>query len=172
MAAPSTSSTPRKITTRILFISSTHVNHGRRSFLPANFPPADVFVHTGNMSSGGRLHEYETVLEQLITIKAPLKLVIAGTHDLSLDADYYLGRRNADDGDFTRRIQAADWDPECPAKARELLTSPRATAAGINLLDEGLHKFVLENGANLRAYASPWSPRSKFPVRELIGRLR
>ena len=40
--------------------------------------------------------------------------------------------------------------------ARQIFEDARA--AGITFLDEGNHHFVLENGAILYVYASPWTP--------------
>lgn len=98
----------------------------------------------------GLLDEYERTLDMLESIDADLKLVIAGNHDISLDETYYV-RKGA-------YMQGKRHDPDMPRKAREMWTGPRAQKAGVTYLDEGTHSFVLENGARLGVYASPYQP--------------
>jgi hypothetical protein len=81
-------------------------------------------------------------------IPAPLKLVISGNHDLSLDPDFIHANTN-----FST-AERENWY----AQARELWTGKEARDAGVVLLDAGFHKFKLDNGARLRIYATPFTP--------------
>ncbi|KAK5119320.1 hypothetical protein LTR85_007676 [Meristemomyces frigidus] len=97
--------------------------------------------------------EYHNALDMLRDIDAPVKLVIAGNHDRSLDRDWVLGHLKyenlrADQGN-------AKWK-----QARDLWTAPdgRAKTEGVTLLDEGVHQVHLHNGAYINLYASPYTP--------------
>ena len=92
-------------------------------------------------------------------IDAPVKLVIAGNHDLSLDRDFVHGhiRKSVPHWERSSNKEEADTKVE---KARLLWTHPegRAAVEGITFLDEGLHKINLANGARVNIYASPYTP--------------
>ncbi|PVI07283.1 Metallo-dependent phosphatase [Periconia macrospinosa] len=137
---------PTKIKTRILILSDTH-----SATFTHPLPSADVALHCGDLTMVGHLHEYERTLQMLKEIAAPLKLVIAGNHDISLDEVYYARR-----GQYMQRLKEDDED--LPRRARELWTGEDAKSAGVVYLDEGVHEFVLENGGMLRVYASPYQP--------------
>lgn len=145
------------IKTRFLIISDTHsadpsqnLKHDDISFRPP-LPAADVLLHCGDLTMVGLLEEYERTLKMLESVSAPLKLVIAGNHDISLDEAYFERK-----GEYMQRRN--DYDKDLPKKARELWTGDRARMAGIMYLDEGTHNFTLSNGALLRIYASPYQP--------------
>lgn len=148
MSTTLTSLAPAHIKTRFLIISDTHsatpsqntTNNGT-AFRPP-LPKADVLLHCGDLTMVGHLTEYEKTLDMLEGIDAGLKLVIAGNHDITLDADYY--------GKKGRFMHGRQYDQEISAKAKELWTGERAKQAGVTYLDEGVHIFQLENGANLR----------------------
>lgn len=85
---------PSTVSTRIFVLSDTH--DGRQSSKFADdgafrqpFPKADLVLHSGDLTMTGQMHEYEESLQLLESLKAELKLVIAGNHDLSLDEKYY-----------------------------------------------------------------------------------
>ena len=87
-------------------------------------------------------------------IKAPLKLVIAGNHDFTMDIPA-----------FKKKIAEAQHslDPELVKQeygdfgaVQDMFEASRS--AGIIFLDEGTHRFTLKNGAKLTVYASPWTP--------------
>lgn len=96
----------------------------------------------------GHLHEYEKTLDMLESIEADLKLVIAGNHDISLDADYYARK-----GQYMHSSNGYNID--MPRKAREMWTGERAKIAGVTYLAEGTHTFTLKNGARLRVRTFP-----------------
>ena len=141
-----------KINTRLLIISDTH----GMDFNPADRPlqRADVAIHCGDLTDGSKLEEFQTAIQLLKDINAPLKLAIAGNHDFTMDLPA-----------FERKIAEVTppLDPELvakeygtPGEARQLFED--AKDAGIMLLDEGTHQFTLENGALLTVYASPYTP--------------
>ncbi|KAF2749225.1 Metallo-dependent phosphatase [Sporormia fimetaria CBS 119925] len=153
----STSSSDR-IKTRILIISDTHdaspVPSGSSPCdvpFRSPLPSADVLLHCGDLTMVGLMDEYEGALAMLSSIDARLKLVIAGNHDISLDAQYYARK-----GQTMQSLK--EPDTTLPARAKELWTGERAKQAGVTYLEEGTYSFVLDNGAKLRVYASPYQP--------------
>ena len=48
-------------------------------------PSADVLIHCGDLSIIGLPSEYHKTLDMLASIDAPVKLIIAGNHDRTLD---------------------------------------------------------------------------------------
>jgi hypothetical protein len=161
---------PPKICTRFLCISDTVTTLEDRWVLPANLPPCDVLLHCGNMTLSGLPLEYEKLFEQVKNIKADLKLFIAGLNDIALDERFYFGRNGNLDAVSARKTHGDEYADDMPARVRQLVTGPAAQAAGITFLDEGMHEFVLRNGAKLRLYATPWTPKRKSPAAESLGR--
>lgn len=115
---------------------------------------ADVAIHCGDLTQESKLAEYRTAIKLLKDIDAPLKLVIAGNHDFTLDIPT-----------FKQKISEAlpPLDPGLARKeygdygeSRQLLE--QAKDSGIMFLDEGTHHFTLNNGASLTVYASPYTP--------------
>ena len=141
-----------KIKTRLLILSDTH----GMAFKPEERPlqHADVAIHCGDLTDGSRLEEFRTATNLLKDLNAPLKLAIAGNHDFTMDFDA-----------FEKMVAEATppLDPELVTKeygslgeARQLFE--QAKEAGIVFLDEGTHRFTLDNGALLIVYASPYTP--------------
>ena len=151
------------VKTSILIISDTHcapltdadASHGAPAPKPpfkAPSPSADLLIHCGDLTMTGGISQYHATLDMLKRIDSPVKLVIAGNHDLTLDRDFVRSHEN------DRRIPSAtdaQW-----ATARALWTSPdnRAKQEGITFLDEGEHTITLANGARVRIYASSYTP--------------
>ncbi len=115
--------------------------------------PADVCIHCGDLTEESKLDELHATLELLHAIEAPLKLVIAGNHDFTLDTL-----------SFRKKVEEARprLEPELVAKvygeygeAKSLLLDVKRD--GIYLLDEGTHRFTLQNGAELTVYTSPYT---------------
>ena len=92
-------------------------------------------------------------------IDAPVKLVIAGNHDLSLDRDFVFSHRKGDGLRSQPRLTEQQVDLHV-RRARNLWTSPdgRAKSEGVTFLDEGTHEIDLPNGARINVYASPYTP--------------
>ena len=143
-------STTMSITTRFLLISDTH---GEDVPL-ARCVTADVAIHCGDLTEESKIQEFSDTLDLLRGIPAPLKLVIAGNHDFTLDEPTF--RNN-----ITRASE--DLDPGLVERefgrygeARKLFED--AKAQGIYFLDEGTHRLTLGNGAALTVFASPFTP--------------
>ncbi|KAK1990326.1 hypothetical protein LX36DRAFT_535158, partial [Colletotrichum falcatum] len=47
--------------------------------------PVDVVIHCGDLTESSAMPEYQSTLQLLREINAPLKLFLAGNDDLSLD---------------------------------------------------------------------------------------
>ncbi|EMC95045.1 hypothetical protein BAUCODRAFT_110250 [Baudoinia panamericana UAMH 10762] len=150
------------VKTRLLIISDTHCaalraddgseKHPRPPF-EAPLPSADVLIHCGDMTMTGEMDEYHQTLDMIREIDAPVKLVIAGNHDLSLDRDYifnHLAKEGLIEEHAAFKVK----------QARDLWTASngRAKTEGITFLDEGVHNIDLPNGAHLVAFASPYTP--------------
>lgn len=149
------------VKTRVLIISDTHgadidERDGQRirPFPPfaSPLPKADVLIHCGDLTMTGSIAQYHDTIDMLEAIDAPIKLVIAGNHDLSLDRHYTTTHLDEDD-----TLESAN---RLADRARNLWTAEdgRARNAGIMLLDEGYHQIALRNGATMSLYASPYTP--------------
>lgn len=143
---------PDLIRTRFLIISDTH---GKE--FPSDdklLKHADVAMHCGDLTESSLLEEYRASIRLLKDIDAPLKLVIAGNHDFTMDLDIY-------EAEVANARQSLGPDAVKEGfgnygEARQLFEE--AKDAGIVFLDEGNHQFALENGALLIIYASPYTP--------------
>ncbi|RMD41270.1 hypothetical protein DV735_g3873, partial [Chaetothyriales sp. CBS 134920] len=114
-------------------------------------PKADVLLHAGDLTSNGKDLQHERALALLTRINAPLKIVIPGNHDITLDRDYYTANP---------RLHAS-YSKYSAAKLDEieaLYTGERAKAAGIEYMVEGTRSFNLPNGARFTLYASAYQP--------------
>ncbi|KAK2600773.1 hypothetical protein N8I77_010281 [Diaporthe amygdali] len=153
-----------QIKTRLLIISDTH---GKSLFDPQTkpeeaqkyafrkpLPSADVAIHCGDLTLMSHVKEYQITFDVMRSVDAPLKLVIPGNHDCSMDVKFW-------EKDCSRRT----YLPEETMK--RLLRQPhetyevveKARQDGIHVLTkEGTYHFVLANGAKLTVYASAWTP--------------
>ncbi|KAH6673980.1 Metallo-dependent phosphatase-like protein [Plectosphaerella plurivora] len=113
------------VTTRIFCIGDTH----DKTAWPRRLDRLDVVLPCGDLTSKSTLSEFRRVVHFLEDLDAPLKLVIPGNHDATLDPEAYY------------------------RMAKQLFVD-----AGITLLSQGTHKFTLENGASLSIYANPYTP--------------
>ncbi|KAH6686694.1 Metallo-dependent phosphatase-like protein [Plectosphaerella plurivora] len=140
------------IKTRILIISDTHGKDFK--FPQATKLSADIAIHCGDLTDESKIVEYNTAIRLLLQIDAPLKLVVAGNHDFTLDTPAY--ERIAAESQVASDITKEDLDRVygAPGHARALLSN----APGITVLDEGTHHFDLVNGARLTVFASPFTP--------------
>lgn len=142
-----------RIKTRLIIISDTHGQP-----LTTSLPQADIALHCGDLTEHSRLSELRTTIQLLKNIDAPLKLVIAGNHDFSLDtpvlkkklaeAERIAGEPLAHD---LVKAEFGDF-----GEARKVLQD--AESDGIVFLEEGNYVFSLENGARVKVYASPYTP--------------
>lgn len=141
------------IPTRLLILSDTH---GESLHQQIN-TSVDVAIHCGDITDESKLEEFRTAVQLLKGNDAPLKLVIAGNHDFTLDESTFAARlpetkRVIDDDLLLDKIYGD------VGVARAILEAEDAKNAGIVLLEEGTHDFTLENGAKLRVYASSYTP--------------
>lgn len=155
-APPPTFTTPR-IKTRLLIISDTHASLPYPPPSPNEFeivdlayvitgfrhplPSADVVLYCGDLTQHNTLDEYITTFSLICSLNAILKIVIAGNHDFVLDAPYDSG--SATD-ETAREVQKIIRDAE--------------RCYGVKYLTEGAYGFLLQTGAFLRVYASPYTP--------------
>lgn len=140
------------ITTKILILSDTHGDS-----LQHPPPKADVAIHCGDLTEESKLHEFRAAITLLKSLDAPLKLVIAGNHDFTLDSSMFREslqqiRTSIDDDALIERTYGKI------GSARALLEADDVRKAGVVYLTEGSHRFALENGAVLTVYASPFTP--------------
>lgn len=131
--------------TRFLILSDTHAT----SYKPPS-QYADVALHCGDLTEGSTLEEYRSAVQLLKQVNAPIKLAIAGNHDFTLDISFYKSKVERTPVERHKRLMEEFGDF---GEARRLLED-----AGIILLDEGIHRFNLANGATLSVYASPYTP--------------
>merc|ERR1712227_46222 len=61
---------------RIVCVSDTHNRH-----LNLDIQPGDIFIHAGDITQRGTLHELEAFNEWLATLPHKHKVVIGGNHD-------------------------------------------------------------------------------------------
>lgn len=95
-----------------------------------------------------------TTLGLLKEIDAPLKLVIAGNHDFTLDIPSF--KQKVEDARSPLEPALVTKEYGDYGGAERLFFE--AQEHGIRLLREGTHRFVLSNGAELTVYASPYTP--------------
>ena len=86
------------------------------------------------------------MLDVLKAASAELKIVIAGNHDLSLDAEYMKLVANEKRSDRKTEIDVQ--------KARDMWVGEEARTAGIVYLEEGTSTFELKNGAKFTVITS------------------
>ncbi|KAJ6480659.1 Metallo-dependent phosphatase-like protein [Mycena vulgaris] len=128
--------------TRFVLLSDTH----NSTFEP---PPGDVLVHTGDLTQRGTLKEMKKTVEWLCALPHPLKIIIAGNHDLAVHREWY-------DGNWQRMRHKSKESAEAVA---ELFKGPHAVAANLVYLQDEQYKFrVHEGGREWSIYGSPWSP--------------
>ncbi|KAK3052090.1 hypothetical protein LTR09_006682 [Extremus antarcticus] len=161
----------KTIETRVLIISDTHFallsSQDEASTFPvppfkSPLPSADLFIHCGDLTYTGKIEQYHKALDMLKEIDAPVKLVIAGNHDLTLDGDGFVLNHLEKHGaqGAWKPTHSRDDAEDIIREARDLWLSPtgRARKEGVQLLKEGTHDIDLPNGAHVRVYASSYTP--------------
>lgn len=152
------------IRTRLLILSDTH---GHSLFDPQTkpdeaqsyafhepLPSADVAIHCGDLTLYSNVKEYQKTFDVMRSIDAPLKLVIPGNHDCSMDVGFWekdcLRRRHLPEEMMTRLLRR-------PHETYEVVEQARQDGIHV-LMEEGTYHFILANGARLTVYASAWTP--------------
>lgn len=137
------------IKTRVLIISDTH------GAIPTDtapvlempgfrkpLPHVEVLIHCGDLTTSSSVIEYANTFKFLREHTAPLKLVIAGNHDKALDEKFWRKENNP---------------PVTPAVVKQIIAA--ALEDGVHYLEEGTHTFTLSNGAEIKVFASPATPK-------------
>lgn len=121
--------------TRFVCISDTHSGIFR-------LPPGDVLIHAGDLSSYGALPQLTRTIDWLTSLEHPVKIIVAGNHDLCLDENW----ARPDYG----------FQPELIQRARATVRS--LASAGLYYLEhESLH-FTAPSGKVWKVYGSPAAP--------------
>jgi predicted MPP superfamily phosphohydrolase len=140
------------IKTRILIISDTHST----PLAPASssqpfrqpLPSADVLIHCGDLTMEGLASEYNKTLDMLASINAPVKLIIAGNHDRTLDKTWAKNHE--------KFFWGKKWE-DVYEEAREMWfgAEGRAVKEGVRMLEEGVHEVEVGNGGVLKVSDLP-----------------
>ncbi|KPM36396.1 hypothetical protein AK830_g10163 [Neonectria ditissima] len=130
------------VKTRFLILSDTHGTH----FCPERHPHhrADVAIHCGDLTEESKIAEFRASLQLLKSLDAPLKLVIAGNHDFTLDIPMFKKKV----ADVRPPLEPGLVEREYGAWGEVKALFDDAKNAGV----------VLENGAALTVFASPFTP--------------
>ncbi|KAI9446643.1 Metallo-dependent phosphatase-like protein [Lactarius indigo] len=127
--------------TRFVCVSDTH----SKTFA---VPAGDVLIHAGDLSSWGSVKQLKVTVDWLLSLPHPVKIVIAGNHDLCLDE----GSVNSG------RPLYSSVSKEDVVKARSMLQSRAARAAGLYYLEH--ESMELKTGDKVwKVYGSPAAPR-------------
>ncbi|KAM0488780.1 hypothetical protein ACHAP7_000826 [Fusarium lateritium] len=143
------------VKTRILILSDTHGSRFKDGAEPLE--RADVAIHCGDLTDDSKLHGFKETIQLLKAIDAPLKIIVAGNHDFSLDNSAFK-EKISEANRLAQENLSQDIKNEYGdyGDARRLLLEARDH--GIIFLEEGSHQITLQNGALLRLYASPYTP--------------
>jgi predicted phosphodiesterase len=116
----------------VVCISDTHNSQ------PA-LPDGDVLIHAGDLTQSGSLRELQATVDWLRAHPHPVKIVVAGNHDLLLDAGCD-GQRGTANLDAAAEREAIDW-------------------GDVIYLENAETTVTCANGRQLRVYGSPRSTR-------------
>ncbi len=128
--------------TRIVCISDTHNTH-------LQLPRGDILIHAGDLTNQGTYGELQKTLAWLSLASGfKLKIIVAGNHDITLDAPFYRQY-----GSYFHNQQMQD-----SAACIELI----AKTSGIVYLRHGARTFELKNEdgttTRFKVFGSPYSP--------------
>ncbi|KAL2200450.1 Metallo-dependent phosphatase-like protein [Corynascus similis CBS 632.67] len=116
----------------VICVSDTH------NSLPV-LPDGDVLIHAGDLTQSGSLRELQEAVDWLRTQPHPIKIVVAGNHDLLLDANYD-GQRGTGREDAASERNMIDW-------------------GGVIYLENASTTVTCANGRQVLIYGSPLSVR-------------
>lgn len=131
--------------TRFLVLSDTHGLETLPEIVSHQY--ADVVLHCGDLTTESKIEEFKASIRLIQALNAPLKLIIAGNHDFTMDIPM-----------FQKKVaEAQPLEPELVqqvygshGEARKLFDDQQDK--GIVFLDEGSRSFHLSNGARLNEY--------------------
>ena len=112
----------------------------------APLPPCDVLIHAGDATNTGEMGQLQEILDFMEAHCARFKILIAGNHEVTLDAAFY------DSSEYWQRHHRGRYSS---ADCRALV----ASRPGVIYLEDSA--AVLDFGAcgSLTVYGSPWTPR-------------
>ncbi|KAF2021829.1 hypothetical protein BU24DRAFT_488167 [Aaosphaeria arxii CBS 175.79] len=105
---------------RMIILSDTHGDDLKHVSLPS----ADVALHCGDLTNDSRPAELERTLAMLRAINVPLKLVIPGNHDFSLESGYWRRQQRQDRSSAPTQTSKAEDDAD--SKAFNLVDAKRS----------------------------------------------
>lgn len=113
---------------------------------PEDIPCGDVLIHAGDFTMTGTVAETRRFVNFIAKLPHKHKIVVAGNHDVTLDAMFYAG---LSDSEVKRRY---GHDPrEDDVTARALLNGPEAPCTY-------LHNSSVKVSGGLTVWGSPVSP--------------
>ncbi|KAI0672785.1 Metallo-dependent phosphatase [Trametes maxima] len=137
--------------TRFVCISDNH----SRAF---TVPPGDVLLHAGDLCRRGTFKDLQVTLDWLKKLPHPVKIFMAGNHDICLDKEY---ERN---GALYHR-KPSNLQAEDVAAARALVRSESMREAGMHYLEHESAIYTAKSGRTYTIYASPVSHSCRYPSR-------
>lgn len=123
--------------TRIVCISDTHTKHASIK----EVPDGDIIIHSGDFTLTGKKKEVQIFTDWFSALPHQHKIIIAGNHELTLDADFY--------EQHWKRFHKNEYKKEDCEEVRKILTENEKI---IYLQDT----FVTING--LKIYGCPSQP--------------
>ncbi|KAF8078148.1 Metallo-dependent phosphatase-like protein [Lyophyllum atratum] len=133
--------------TRFVCVSDTH------SRIYA-VPEGDVLLHAGDLSSWGHPEQLEVTLTWLRTLEHPCKIVIAGNHDLCLDATLPQSEQI-----LPLKVGPAKHDDPSLQGIRGWMRSQELRNANIYYLEHESLKLKTSEGKEWHIYGSPSTPQ-------------
>lgn len=115
---------------QIVCLSDTHNAHAS-----VQVPDGDILIHAGDLTQSGSLKELQEALNWIRAQPHPIKVVIAGNHELLLDA-----KLSGNSIQTSSDRENIDW-------------------GDIIYLENNEVTICCPNGQQLRVYGSPYSPR-------------
>ncbi|GBE81815.1 Metallo-dependent phosphatase [Sparassis latifolia] len=131
--------------TRFVCISDTH-----SKIFPV--PPGDVLLHAGDLSSRGTLRHLRHAVEWLQSLPHPIKIMVAGNHDLCLDEHWVVGGK-------LYQCSGNGIPAEDIAAARAMVHSDTLRQAGLHYLEHESIRITVPNGRTWEIYGSPAARR-------------
>ncbi|KAI5990078.1 Metallo-dependent phosphatase-like protein [Pisolithus albus] len=129
---------PGPLWTRFVCLSDTH----SETF---QVPPGDVLLHSGDLSKLGTYDQSKITIDWLRSLPHPVKIIIAGNHDLPLHESWYETQYHV----FHRT-------KEIPSRIRKLVNNE---SNGIVYLQDQQYTFQAKDGGReWSVYGSPWQP--------------
>lgn len=96
-------------------------------------PDGDILIHAGDLTQSGTFKELKATVDWLRAQSHPIKIIVAGNHDLCLDSHINSPDPSSDDVEI-------DW-------------------GDVSYLQSEETTITCENGRSLRVYCSPYSPK-------------